>query len=209
VFGNSSLVAHNIFDKKSSYLLNDSQFFDLLLSFFVNRYFGNKKFICSSLIQSSFLEFFLQAEKMPADVFFDKTPIFFRNLVLKRFFGLHSFSEEDDFLFDNLRFSANLPLFKIFDSEFLSFLLLNCEEKYGIKIINKYFTKNDFLFILKKFVLKEFRSFIFFDIFKQNKGSFEIFNNFIFPYLKPKKTPFWLHFFADRLYNNKFSFSNF
>jgi hypothetical protein len=197
--------------------LDDSQFFDLLLSFFVNRYIGNKKFICSRLIKSSLLEFLVQADKMPADVFFEKTPIFFRNIVLKRFLSLDNLSEESfhyfffkiRFLFDNLRFSPNLPLFKIFDSEFLSFLLLNCENKYGIKIINKYFTKNDFLFILKKFVLKEFRSFIFSDIFRQSKSPFEIFNNFVFPYLKPKRSPFFLYFYADRLFNNKFSFSRF
>jgi hypothetical protein len=107
VFGNSLLGAQNVFDKKSFFLLHDSQFFDLLLSFFVNCFLGNKKFACSSLVKSSMLEFILQAEKMPVDTFFKKTPIFLRSLLLKRFLGLNKFS------FDKFRyffFKFNLML---------------------------------------------------------------------------------------------------
>jgi hypothetical protein len=102
-----------------------------------------------------------------------------------------------------------LPLLKIFDSEFLSFLLLHFQEKLGIKISNTFLTinRNDLLFILKEYLLKEFRNFVISDIFRQSSNPFEIFNNFVFPYLKPKRTHFDFEYYVDRLYDSKFNFS--
>lgn len=149
------------------------------------------------------------------DKFFQRLPRTFKLLILNEFFGLSpndniSFFFEIDSFFDTLTYSTNLSIPKIFDA---NFLLCLTEQRSGNNFFSflkrtsinlNDFTRDQFLLILRSFIIDQFKHLVFVDFFKDRLPTFNVlsflrenfqlfngFNKFNFSYIKPKSLYFF------------------